>query len=430
MPPFGFEPFTRLDLLKGIDRRLLESFLASFSVELGAANLEMPGPQLDDENYWRCLARFFSASSRLPRRLSQSLELISCMARPEASESLAQAAERAGVAPRCGEEVSPLALAILVWLAGPIHLERAAAEQPLPFACFHGYSSLAGQTCAPLRLLGQREQDALERAVAGWFADHGRGRDNVTIDVVSAGAIGRFWFRIRHGDRTIWTDRVEGRDTVPFHFRGQMEDLVLCLSPPDDLWVKAGTMAEREFYRESFGYCFRGRKDHFFLPRCFTLEALRWPGHPLLGAFGGGIPPPVPNPSDPFVEVSGAQALNKVISWKLKEVRISEAGQLTTYRAAGLFASGNGQAGGLCIPPRGTVTAARLEFQLLEETGPRLVCLEAPNTIKLQHVEDLPLVVDWLKAAALRLSPESAPDPGPAPKRSQCFPLHAGMALD
>jgi len=127
-----FSRFARLDVLTGIGRNLLASFLESFADEVAAQNLSLPNPDTPGPEYFQAAAALFASPDLLPDRLIEALFAIEEMAHPDCRQQIQTAlGQLQPSTPSLQNPIIPVLhspesppehFAIQVWLAIPAFL--------------------------------------------------------------------------------------------------------------------------------------------------------------------------------------------------------------------------------------------------------------------------------------------------------------------
>src|SRR5438876_8808174 len=86
-------PFTQPEILKQIGPARIARFFQDFAEDLKIANLDLPDPDSDPDNYFTAVAALF-AFPALPARMSPVLLALERLALPENSDSLQSAIAR------------------------------------------------------------------------------------------------------------------------------------------------------------------------------------------------------------------------------------------------------------------------------------------------------------------------------------------------
>lgn len=89
-----FKRFTKPGFLKGIGRELLGRFFDRFSGALAEKGIELPVPDLVDDEYFGALSRVVMRPDGLPEDLFEAVYAIEEMATEQGEERLQRAAER------------------------------------------------------------------------------------------------------------------------------------------------------------------------------------------------------------------------------------------------------------------------------------------------------------------------------------------------
>ena len=392
-----FRRFTKPNVLKRINRELLEKFLDQFKNEFNGNARTLPPPDLPDEDYFNALSRLLMSPECLPDRLNEALFAIDEMSTPRAQEQLEAAAEWPAVQGLLRAESSAQEIALQVWFAAPGLLARVHNAQRLrrltTFEYFSSGRALSASlsptdlptyplTPPPFTQPAEPSFTALTASLDGWFARNQRGHETTRVEVYPLE--GELWFLVRHGDVFTRAPKVEAQRTEILHFRPERDDVIVFCPEQDEIRINARTKGERELYREQFGLHLRGSADYFSRREAYTLEPLRADGALALTTH----------------DIDG---LGKII---LREVEIAfDNGnhEVITTAADDLFGCfGLRPREASLIPNDGRLTRAVFEVEFTGTARPRPVEVRPPNVLKLGRGCDAVLVQRWLWARGFR----------------------------
>jgi hypothetical protein len=413
-----FKRFTRIQILKGIGRDLLERFLQRFEPELRGQGVTLSWPGLDDAAYFLAVGQLLAAPDQLPARLNEALFAIDELSNPEGQEQLELALARTGLKVAFTPTSSREEMVLELWLAQPELVARVHNQQRLRrLTTFeHFGTSLAPAERPPSSPPTQAMLHALAASLDPWFARHQRGHNTTRIELCNLGpssnfgckkistrsmptetgtsavqneqaeAETEFCFVVRHGDSFARTPKVEAQETEILHFRPERDDVIVYSSRHDELRINARTKGERDLYVRMFGLHLRGREDYFCSRHTYTLEPLRLAGRESLEPAGDGD-------------------IARIV---LRQIEIAWENPLwgrTIREADDIFAApAEGAALARALPGSGRIARATFDVHFHHSRRPRPVQIRLPNVLKVGRHCDAKSVDQWLCRRGFRLN--------------------------
>lgn len=377
--------------LKLFRRPLLASFLGTFTGELTAKGLTLPGGDLEDEDYYDGVAALMREPEGLPSNLFEALHSIQGMATPEGQARLEGAFAPLPLAANFFCDSTEAEYALQAFLAEPLLYARKFNEANLTrvgkFEFFRSKVPVdRSQTFAP------PDADTIARMVNDldeWFLKHGRGAQITVIEVVEIN--GEFWFVIRHGNTYARVPTAgENRNVAVMHFRPTTDDIVVFSPQFDELRTHAGTKGEGDLYREVFGTRLFGDALYFSERQTYSLDPLRLDGAESLE--------PIPG-------------ISKVVLRQVKWTWNNGHNEVFTHEADDVFAAVKDfDPGRLVIPATAKPVEAVFDFYFTGTTKARRVVVRPPNILKLARHCDAALVHAFLRARDFKTSVNGASD--------------------
>lgn len=372
-----FKRFSKMAFLQQIGRPLLGEFFNKFKSELATKGVELSGAGLDDEAYFKAVARIANSPGGVPDELFEAMFVIEEMANQEGQERLERAVAEAQLTLEFAENSTHADLAVQVWLAAPEVLTRKHNELRLVrLAAFEYFGCKApedrrGKVAMP----GQDTIARVEADLDDWFNRHHRGPETAHIETYVIN--GEFWFLVRHGDTFARTAKVENGKLGVLHFRPVKDDVVVYSPERDEIRIHAGTKGEKELYRETFGMRVFGDDRYFSERKAYTLEPLRTDGADALDA----------------TDIEGIENI------VLREIEVAWNGSFNrciVVRADDLFAAAAEVNAASAVPASGRFVRAVFEVQFEGSPKARKVEVRPPNILKLGRHCDAVRVQRWL----------------------------------
>lgn len=374
MATLDFQRFTRVEILRAIQPRLLSRLLAPHRDFLEARGVILPPHSSDEHDYPGLVKTFMSPDENTPHQLTEALYLINEMAStPGCIDALQEEAASREVAISFPADASPEDIAIQVWLEAPTIVERKHAEHALvkqrEFKYFQSATSPR-----PIHTTTDMTIKALERDLDDWFESYGRGR---TSKIFTFAEGEETWVLIRHGKRCQSEGSIKDGASTTIVYRPEIFNLVIYNNVIGELRINAETKGMTHLFRQQFGKHFFGSED--FFPACgpskYTLEPLRRDG--LASLFCG--------------DVEGIQSV------RLHELRIywgGKYGELEIRRANDLLAAMTER--NRFIHENAHMVSAKFQVQFTHTKKPRLFTIRPANIISVLRDEDTALVEQWL----------------------------------
>ncbi len=374
MATYSLRRFTRPEILRKIDRRLLLRFLDPYRAFFAARGVALPAAdggsgEIDSDG----LAKVFMApDADTPGDLVDALFLVDEMATEEGMDDLLDAAQQAGISLDGSPDDSPADVALRAWLDARGLLEQRHSEQYLTnarsFEYYQTESEARVLTKAPSKKILKNLQDDLDN----WFEEKRRGRGTrVHLDSKAE----ELWFRVCHGDPYRREPCLEGGKPGAVHYRPEKDDLVVYNPALGELKVNARSKGEKDLYRRMFGLHLFGSDNYFPGTGKYTLDPLRTDGAGSLVC-------------------SDVPGLKKVV---LREVHFFRGGpenEVEIRRANDLFAAYEATSRGLPTKPR--IVRAKFQVKFDGSTAPRMVTIKPSNIATYKRDSDGEIVDQWL----------------------------------
>jgi hypothetical protein len=382
MRTLRFKRFTKLSFLKGVSREILTRFFERFTSQLAGKKVELPRPDLSDDEFFKALSRLLLSPEELPAELGEALFAIDEMANESGQERLqyALAQAKAAMTFHIGSSYGDVAMG--AWLGVPELFAHAYNEQQLQRLSSFEYfgTRLRAEQRKPLATVGNEMLAGLRADLDRWFGNHNRGDE--TTQISQHEFDGEWWFIVRHGDTFMRTAKVERQETTCLHYRPAKDDVVVFSPLHDEIRIHAATKGEKNLYRRAFGCWLRGDGEYFSERRTFTLEPLRVDGPMALVWNGGGN-------------------IDRII---LREWEAAWGGhhqEVVIRKADDVFAA-NAARGRNALPEGGELVRAVFDVYFTGARKPRKVQVRLPNALKVGRHCDAALVQAWLSDKRFR----------------------------
>lgn len=392
--------FTKIKFLQQLGRPLLATLLERFESEFAAQQVTLPPATLDDSAYLEAVSKLALAPQGLPGGFIEALYIVEELGTGQGVERLERAMAASGIALHVGSESTPAEIVLQFWLALPEFVVRHHQQQRLSrlsafeyFGSVHGTKAkrLAGEPARPLNFEPTAETTKLlTQDFDEWFAAHHRGEETARIRVRLMA--NECWFLVTHGHTFARTAKVDGRRTEMLHYRPAREDVVVYTPERDEIRSHAGTKAEREMYRRTFGRRLFADANYFSEKKAYTLQPLIDDGADSLEV-------------DPGSEIRRIVLREVVVAW-------DEKGQeLTIRRSNDVFGAPVARG---CemerIPKGGQLIRAVFDVYFGNEFRPRKVQIRPPNVLKVGRHCDAQALQEWLSRRGFRttVAPETS----------------------
>jgi len=374
MATYSLRRFTRPEILRKIDRRLLLRFLDPHRDFLTVRGVALPAAdggsgEIDSDG----LAKVFMApDADTPDGLVNALFLVDEMATEEGMDDLLDAAQQAGISLDGSSDATPADVALHAWFQAPALLEQRHSEQYLTNARSFEYYQSKSEPKDPTKRPSKKVLGKLEGDLDDWFEEKRRGRGTrVHLDSKA----GELWFRVCHGDPYRREPCLEGGEPAAVHYRPEKGDVVVYNPALGELRVNARSKGEKDLYRRMFGLHLFGNEEFFPETGKYTLDPLRTDG------------------ADSLV-CSDVPGLKKVV---LREVHFRRGGpenEVEIRRADDLFAAY--EARGRPLPTKPRIVRAKFQVKFEGARAPRMVTIKPSNIATYKRDSDGEIVEEWL----------------------------------
>lgn len=271
MPSFNALKISKPAFLQTLRWEDLRMLLAPFSNYFTSRGLDIESLGQTDENAFSALGDILTSPDvDTPNALTETLFIISQMARADQLEALLDDANELEVS--IGAEDSIEQIAIKLWLKDRERLKQRHSEIFMTRARAFEYFSSESEAGPAFRPPTITVLQQLERSLDVWFEKRKRGK----------GCRVRFyqkrqevWFLICHGDLFQRVGTWENGKSGTLGYRPDKYDVVVFDQLTNELRINAGTAPLRDQYRKQFGFHLFGRENHFPGTSKYSLEALR-----------------------------------------------------------------------------------------------------------------------------------------------------------
>jgi hypothetical protein len=382
MATINLRRFANVETLRSLKENLLQALLSPHALYFEKRSVKLESP-LDVD---RLAAVFLAPDEGTPEALVNALYLIHEMSSPTALEELVDVVRRDPALRETIDltsELTPLDLAIQVFLKAPALLEREHAEryveQRKAFECY-----LPERQGVELAAVAANALSELEKELGAWFNAKLKGEHVRVFSYMRPDGV---WFVVQHGEAfRREAARKDGESTTVF-YRPERHDVLVYQPTTGELRVNATTKGERELYRRKFGRYLFGSEDHFRTTRGrFTLKPiLERKAAALVCADVEGIDwiqlveiayvRPAEDPSDePIVEVRVCRNVAKTLE------------------------------GRDALPEKARIVRARFRVKFSRAQRPRHVSVRLPNVAMFTRDDDGRLVDEWLTKRGFALT--------------------------
>lgn len=372
MPQINLRRFSNVDLLAKLNDRELRTLLSRYAGYFEKRQIRLDGP-LDLE---RLAAVFLAPDEGLPESLVNALYLIHEVSSPLESEELVDAVRRDPALKKAIDlttELTPLDLALKVFLVAPDLLEREHAERYVETR--KAFEYYLPEFAVPMTLTElDRAVVGLERDLGAWFASKLKGEH---VRVFAYPREDEVYFVVRHGEAFRRELALRGAEPTTVFYRPARHDVLVYQRRRGELGVNAATKGERELYRRTVGLHLFGSQDHFRRGQAkYTLK-------PLLDVESADL---VCGDVDglesvQLVDFSCVRPADDLANEPFFELRVSVDG------AKPLKA---------LIPEGSQIVSARFRIKFSRSLRPRHVTLRLPNIAMFTRDDDGQLVNEWL----------------------------------
>lgn len=392
MASFNPRRFADPDFLKTIDERHLLALLRPYAGYFSHRGVELPSGErvlmvaepvalydgrpvrsapTNGVDHELLAAVLVDPDDRMPTELVDALYLINEMATPEGMDELLEAVGD-DIALDEADEQTPADVATQVFLQARHLLERKHAQQFVgdrqSYVYFLSKTEPNGDFTAPrAEAVADLEQD-----LGAWFLKKKKG-DQVRVFVYPKPD--EVWFLVRHGEGFRREGAQKAGQSTCVFYRPEKHDVLVYNAAIGELRINAGSVGERDIYRQKVGLHVFGKDDHF--PnghKKYSLEPLRQDGPASLAC--GDV-----------AGIESVQLVELAYFWggAHNEISIHKAGD---FFAA--LASREGKIHGAKI------IGAKFRVKFADSKTPRMVSIRPPNVAKFTRDDDGKRIDEWL----------------------------------
>ena len=382
--------FSNPDRLKHIAPARLLAFLAPWKAYF-AARVDLSAADPDDMPLDDIAHALMNPDATVPEDMVNALYYVDETASHDSMEQLLDRAAAAGIDIDDDTETSAADVAVQIWLAQPMLLQRHHAEGVAFARSNFMYFAGSGGADAGLPEMLEAQRVLMQNRMDGWFEKKRRGR-GCRIFAFPRG--NKIWFLVRHGlpMRREGKHLDDGEGGIAF-YRPQQHDVLIYDAETDEMGVNSGTKGERTLYLEVIGDVLFGDESYFDLSERFTLDPLREVGPGCL-------------------QCEDIEGMAKV---RLAEIGRYWAGaepRTEIHRASDLFkALGERWSDQL---KSGSLTHATFKVTFEGSKRERTVTIRPANIARYERDSDTDLIDAWLKVRGFCKRPadeENADDP-------------------
>lgn len=388
MANYNLRRFSHPDALKSVSGKHLIQFLSPYANFLRSRELELPANISGEDtfDYPTLVQILMTPDADMPKELIDALYFIHEMATAEGMDSLLAEAETAGIVIEESLELTPIDVAVQMWLCGREILETKHAEQFLVKARTFEYYQAGDIPGIEIETPSPDIIKAIQDEMDDWFQSKKRGRGSRVFCYPREDG---GWFLVRHGEPFKREGSIEAGESSSVFYRPEKHDVLVYQSSVAELRINAGTRGEKELYRKQFGKHLFGNEDHFPGKAKYTLDPLKDAGDDSLVCS----------------DVPG-------IEWiKLREVQFFWGGaykSVEIWKADDIFAMLRDKE--KSIHPSARITKAGFHVKFEDSKKPRIVSIRPSNIAQFQRDGDGELVEAWLRARGFVLTQESEED--------------------
>ena len=272
MATFNPRIFTNPDRLRHIAPKRLLAFLDPWKAYF-AARVDLSAADPDDMPLDDIAHVLMNPDATVPEDMVNALYYVDETASHDSMEQLLDRAAAAGIDIDDDTETSAADVAVQIWLAQPMLLQRQHAETVAFARSNFMYFAGSGGAGAELPEMLEAQRVLMQNRMDGWFEKKRRGR-GCRIFAFPRG--NKIWFLVRHGlpMRREGKHLDDGENGIAF-YRPQQHDVLIYDAETDEMGVNAGTKGERTLYLEVIGDVLFGDENYFDLSERFTLDPLR-----------------------------------------------------------------------------------------------------------------------------------------------------------
>lgn len=372
MPRFNPKRFANPKALQSVSPEVLREFLAPHREFIKDKGFDLPDScaAMSDFDYLMLTSILMTPSEHMPAALVDALYFIHEMATEGSVDKMIAAAEAAEI--DLPDESTPMDMAMRIWNADPVALERAHSERHIyrsrTFEYYRAEKPLPPGELSEERLLG------MERELDSWFTAKKRGRNSKVFAYPGEGEV---WFLIRHGDTFKRESAVDGYKSKSLFYRPEAFDVACYLPECGELRVHAKNKGERDLYRREFGRLIAGDSEFFPSLDKYTLLPLIESGESALLCR----------------DIDGLEWI-RLVELQIRK-RTTFFDYTVTYSGADVFAVLRHRDEKLSA--KDTLRRAKFTVKFARGRKCRSVTLTPPNRVELSRDEDAELVEEWLR---------------------------------
>jgi hypothetical protein len=265
--------FTNPDRLKHIAPARLLAFLDPWKAYFAARGADLSEADAEDLPLDEIAHVLMNPDATVPEDMVNALYYVDETASHDSMEQLLDRAAAAGIDIDDDTETSAADVAVQIWLAQPMLLQRQHAETVAFARSNFMYFAGSGGAGAELPEMLEAQRVLMQNRMDGWFEKKRRGR-GCRIFAFPRG--NKIWFLVRHGlpMRREGKHLDDGEGGIAF-YRPQQHDVLIYDAETDEIGVNAGTKGERTLYLEVIGDVLLGDENYFDPSERFTLDPLR-----------------------------------------------------------------------------------------------------------------------------------------------------------
>jgi hypothetical protein len=265
--------FARPDRLKHIAPARLLAFLDPWKAYFTARGIDLSAVDVDDMPLDNIAHVLMNPDVTVPEDMVNALYYVDETASHDTMEQLLDRAAAAGIDIDDDTETSAADVAVQIWLAQPMLLQRQHAEAVAFARSNFMYFAGSGGAGADLPEMRDAQRILMQNRMDGWFEKKRRGR---ACGIFAFPRGSKIWFLVRHGlpMRREGKHLDDGEGGIAF-YRPQQHDVLIYDAETDEMGVNASTKGERTLYLEVIGEVLFGDENYFNSSERFTLEPLR-----------------------------------------------------------------------------------------------------------------------------------------------------------
>jgi len=269
--------FSRQCDLSSVSPERLTLFLSPYAGYLASRGfiLPEPGVGLDEKNYQSLLDILMTPNADVPCGLVDSIYCVSEVANPESMYELLDEASACGISIDGNSELSPIDVAIQVWLHDKSIIEHKHAEHYLIKPCTFVYFQADKKSDHSFIDLSANTLKALEHNLDEWFQSRQYGQGCRVFCYPKEDGI---WFSVWHGAPYGHERCIDHDEPSCVCHHQERYDVLIYQPATGELQIDADTTVEREIYRKLFGRHLFSDDHHFPGTAIYTLEPLRRDG--------------------------------------------------------------------------------------------------------------------------------------------------------